>query len=311
MDVRDGGLAAADPSLERPRRRPRARRPRHPAPGAGPAVPLLSAPRVPRIRPARRPRSAVGPFGSAAPRSPLPASLRFFILPTGCWPCCRRPPLSAGWRRCTRFWPGCSSGCTVGGGAGAMPRPWPARPRGCSAASWSLEMWQVVDAALCWLPLALYFLEGWLRESDGRQAAGLAVALGMSLLAGDVQFAFYVWLTVCAYALYRLRVTARLIPLAGLLALGAALAAVQLAAHGGPAAARLAAERLLRGPALVGDAPRPTRAVGGPGPVWWTARLDPPCLPGRGELLRDDHLLRRGGPGLRLVRAVPARARRC
>ncbi|MBV9849067.1 MAG: YfhO family protein [Armatimonadetes bacterium] len=107
----------------------------------------------------------------------------------------------------------------------------------CGATVWMLcgvmvawQMWQTIDAALCWLPLALFFLEGWRATGGRRQAAGLAAALGMSLLAGHLQFAFYVWLTVCAYAVYRLRWSPRLLPLAGVLALGVGIGAAQLLA---------------------------------------------------------------------------------
>jgi len=61
------------------------------------------------------------------------------------------------------------------------------------------QMWQVVDAALCWLPLALYFWEGWRRSGRLRDLAGMSVALGMSALAGHLQFTFYVYLAVLAY----------------------------------------------------------------------------------------------------------------
>ena len=95
-------------------------------------------------------------------------------------------------------------------------------------------MWQVIDATLCWLPLSLYFWEGWRRERDASQALGLSVALGMALLAGHLQFAFYVWLIVGTYALFRIPVwtqghVARFLPgLAGILLLGIGLASVQL-----------------------------------------------------------------------------------
>lgn len=96
------------------------------------------------------------------------------------------------------------------------------------------QMWQVVDSTLCWLPLALYFWEGWRDTQSRRQIAGAGVALGMSLLAGHLQFAFYVLFTFIAYALYRSLVDRRvsaprsLAVSAGMLALGVGVASVQL-----------------------------------------------------------------------------------
>lgn len=96
------------------------------------------------------------------------------------------------------------------------------------------QMWQVVDSTVCWLPLALYFWEGWQATQDRRQLAGAAFALGMSLLAGHLQFAFYVVFTFTAYAVFRL-LTTRELPVgrsfAGLVAmllLGVGIASVQL-----------------------------------------------------------------------------------
>ncbi|HEY3328617.1 MAG TPA: hypothetical protein VGK19_01235 [Capsulimonadaceae bacterium] len=98
----------------------------------------------------------------------------------------------------------------------------------------SWQMWQVVDSTLCWLPLALYFWEGYRASGSRRQAVGVAAALGLSLLAGHLQFGFFVWLTVFAYALYRpaigtntLRNLARAV---GVFALATGLSFVQLAA---------------------------------------------------------------------------------
>jgi len=65
------------------------------------------------------------------------------------------------------------------------------------------QMWQVVDDTLCWLPLALYFWEGYRASCPRSALVGMAAALGLSLLAGHMQFAFYVWLTVLCYVLYR------------------------------------------------------------------------------------------------------------
>ena len=65
------------------------------------------------------------------------------------------------------------------------------------------QMWQVVDAALCWLPLALYFWEGWRRSGRPGQLAGLAMSLGFSALAGHLQFTCYVFMTVLAYGVLR------------------------------------------------------------------------------------------------------------
>ncbi len=65
------------------------------------------------------------------------------------------------------------------------------------------QMWQVVDSTLCWLPLCLFFWEGVRRSPNSRQGVGLALAIAMTLLAGHLQFAFYVLLTVASYAVYR------------------------------------------------------------------------------------------------------------
>lgn len=96
------------------------------------------------------------------------------------------------------------------------------------------QMWQVVDASLCWLPLTLYFWEGWRRRRSPAQLAGAGLALGMSLLAGHLQFAFYVLFTFVTYALYR-ALADRGVPVArsigaliGIFALGAGIASVQL-----------------------------------------------------------------------------------
>lgn len=111
----------------------------------------------------------------------------------------------------------------------------------CGATAWMLcgvmvswQMWQVVDDALCWLPLALFFWEGYARRRSPRCLAGVAAALAMSLLAGHMQFGFYVWLTVFCYALYRrpegAPASTRAGAVAGAFALGAGIGFVQVAA---------------------------------------------------------------------------------
>ncbi|MDR3710244.1 MAG: hypothetical protein P4L33_18260 [Capsulimonadaceae bacterium] len=95
----------------------------------------------------------------------------------------------------------------------------------------SWQMWQVVDDTLCWLPLALYFWEAYRSSRSLRDLGGVAVALALTLLAGHLQFGFYVWLTVFCYALYRpagqgwRRIAAVIAPFA----LGAGLGFVQVA----------------------------------------------------------------------------------
>jgi len=90
------------------------------------------------------------------------------------------------------------------------------------------QMWQVVDDTLCWLPLALFFWEGYRRTGDLRQIVGGAAALALSLLAGHFQFGFYVWLTVLAYVLYRPAAGRHIAGLA-MFGLGAGLGFVQIA----------------------------------------------------------------------------------
>lgn len=98
----------------------------------------------------------------------------------------------------------------------------------------SWQMWQVVDSTLCWLPLALYFWEGYRERRRPAQAVGVSVALGLCLLAGHLQFGFFVWLTVFAYALYRRPLAPTMWTVAARtlwpFLLGAALSFVQLAA---------------------------------------------------------------------------------
>jgi hypothetical protein len=65
------------------------------------------------------------------------------------------------------------------------------------------QMWQVVDDSLCWLPLALFFWEGWRRTGRPGQLAGTAIALGLSALAGHLQFTCYVFMAMLAYGIYR------------------------------------------------------------------------------------------------------------
>jgi len=65
------------------------------------------------------------------------------------------------------------------------------------------QMWQVVDSTLCWLPLCLFFWEGLRESGKAGQFVGLSVSLAMTMMAGHLQFAFYVVLTTVAYALFR------------------------------------------------------------------------------------------------------------
>jgi hypothetical protein len=97
------------------------------------------------------------------------------------------------------------------------------------------QMWQVVDSTLCWLPLCLFFWEGLRGSNDTRQGLGLSFSIAMTLLAGHLQFAFYVISVVVTYALYRPIVTPfkRFLALRSfslfctILLLGIALSAVQ------------------------------------------------------------------------------------
>ena len=98
------------------------------------------------------------------------------------------------------------------------------------------QMWQVVDSTLCWLPLCLYFWEGVRTRRSVYQSLGLAGALALTFLAGHLQFAFYVFITTMAYAVYRpvqlpgKSNVSSFLSFCGCGALGLALSAVQIAA---------------------------------------------------------------------------------
>lgn len=80
-----------------------------------------------------------------------------------------------------------------------------------------------------WLPLALYFVNRTYGTNRTVYAAGAGVALGLSLLGGHPQIAFYVWMAVGLYWAY-LAIAARSFPWPAILAfgIGLALAAPQL-----------------------------------------------------------------------------------
>lgn len=90
-------------------------------------------------------------------------------------------------RRLGWNWPACLSGATVWMLCGPM-------------VAW--QMWQVVHASLCWLPLALYFWISYIRTGKTFYTGGFSASLGLSMLAGHIQFAFYVWMVVFAYCIY-------------------------------------------------------------------------------------------------------------
>lgn len=58
--------------------------------------------------------------------------------------------------------------------------------------------------AICWFPMALYFLERYLENQKGRFLAGMALVIGQSLVAGYLQMAILTWFIFGAYALLRI-----------------------------------------------------------------------------------------------------------
>lgn len=114
-------------------------------------------------------------------------------------------------------------------------------------------IWPMVISVVIWLPLILAFIELIAQEFDCALSAGKgprpgrvilwsllgAVAVGMQLLAGHIEFSFYVLFTAFFYSAWRLAImlwqTRRLVPvleaglvLCALIAVGAGLAAIQL-----------------------------------------------------------------------------------
>jgi hypothetical protein len=73
----------------------------------------------------------------------------------------------------------------------------------CSGVMVAWQMWQVVDATLCWFPLALAGWEEFRHTDHPLWAAGASAALGVSLLAGHMQFAFYGLCIAIGYMLAR------------------------------------------------------------------------------------------------------------
>ena len=79
------------------------------------------------------------------------------------------------------------------------------------AVAWQLCHWQIVWLALptflcvsAWLPLALLLLDRAIERPTTLRAAALGVCLGVMLLAGHLQIAFYCLGLVTAYALFRI-----------------------------------------------------------------------------------------------------------
>jgi hypothetical protein len=56
---------------------------------------------------------------------------------------------------------------------------------------------------ICWLPVALYFLERYLENPKGRFLVGMAVVISQSLVAGYLQMAVLTWFIFGVYALLR------------------------------------------------------------------------------------------------------------
>lgn len=57
---------------------------------------------------------------------------------------------------------------------------------------------------VCWFPVALYFLEGYLEGRKKRFLFGMAVVIGQSLVAGYLQMAVLTWVMFGAYAVLRI-----------------------------------------------------------------------------------------------------------
>jgi hypothetical protein len=79
------------------------------------------------------------------------------------------------------------------------------------AVAWQLCHWQVAWLALptflcvsAWLPLALLLVDRTVERPTALRAAGLGLCLGVMLLAGHLQIAFYCLGLVAAYALFRI-----------------------------------------------------------------------------------------------------------
>ncbi|HEU4322448.1 MAG TPA: YfhO family protein [Roseiflexaceae bacterium] len=113
----------------------------------------------------------------------------------------------------------------------------------CGAVVWSCSgfatvwlLWLSIPATLAWLPWILLATERLIATGDRRAFGGLALAVGMTLLGGHVQFAYYGLLTAGLFALWRAAAAdaplhIRAARLAGWLAgvaLGGLIAAAQL-----------------------------------------------------------------------------------
>ncbi|MGI4788753.1 MAG: YfhO family protein [Janthinobacterium lividum] len=101
------------------------------------------------------------------------------------------------------------------------------------AVTWQLCHWQVawlfLPTFLCvsaWLPLALLLVDKAAERPTALRAAGLGLVLGMMLLAGHLQIAFYCFGLITAYAVFRVLSRAKLHwkPLLGAAVLALALA---------------------------------------------------------------------------------------
>ncbi len=113
----------------------------------------------------------------------------------------------------------------------------------CGAIVWSCSgfatvwlLWLSIPATLAWLPWCLLATERLIATGGRRAFGGLALAVGMTVLGGHVQFAYYGLLTVGLFALWRTAATdaplraraARLGAWLAGVALGGLIAAAQL-----------------------------------------------------------------------------------
>ncbi len=94
--------------------------------------------------------------------------------------------------------------------SGAIGLGWPAALLG--AVAWQMCHWQVAWLELptflcvsCWLPLALLLVDRTAERPTALRAVWLGLCLGVLLLAGHLQIAFYCLGLVTAYALFRVR----------------------------------------------------------------------------------------------------------
>lgn len=120
------------------------------------------------------------------------------------------------------------------------------------------------SAPWTWVPWALLFCERLLRRPNGRDVVGLAVALGLQLAGGFVLIAVLTYQLIALRVLWDVVTRGRMVPLVGVLAVGAGLACGAL----------LVAVQLIPAAELVAQSSRITGAV-------WTKPMDLAAIAGR------------------------------